>query len=91
MNVPTCNELCEQDPIKQESDPSWRHGTYETWVFRRDEDNTYWRASFRLSGDGETNELREGLAVISQVYPHTVQTTVYKDQPEDPAAGAGRK
>lgn len=90
---PTCDELAAYDnyedspdiePVSRHSDPSWRHGTRETTVFHRKSDSTFWQACYRQSTDGETNELREGLATITRVYPHQVMTTVYKAEP--PAA-----
>jgi hypothetical protein len=81
MNKPTCQELfdCEEDlqQVHRHSDASWRHGTEETVVFYRESDNTYWEAFYRLSTDGETNELREGEASIIQVKPKQIMTTVY--------------
>ena len=81
---PTCSDLCEESEttevyklVSQNHDTSWRHGTRETDVFHRESDDTYWQAKYRLSTDGETNELREGLADISQVWPQQVMKTVY--------------
>ncbi len=62
----------------RQADDSWRHGSYVTEVFRRESDSTFWKATYRLSTDGETNELREGLARIDQVEPYTVQVTKYR-------------
>lgn len=84
IKAPTCGELNDEDGVEQvyrHSDASWRHGTRETVVFRRESDGTFWRARFRLSTDGETNELRDGDAKISRVYPHTVTAIEYRDTP----------
>lgn len=80
IKKPTCEELCEEDGFEQvhrEADDSWRHGSYVTAVYKRASDGTYWEASYRLSTDGETNELREGLATITQVEPQEVKTIAY--------------
>lgn len=81
IEIPTCEQLCEEDGferVHREADPSWRHGSYVTDVYRRTKDNTYWQASYCLSGDGETNELREGLADILQVVPVQKTITAYE-------------
>lgn len=67
--------------VHRESDASWRHGTRETQVFHRKADDTYWQAQFRLSTDGDTNELAEGLATITRVYPHQVTVVAYRPEP----------
>jgi hypothetical protein len=82
MNKPTCEELFEEDgytSVYRKADDSWRHGSYITEVFKRDSDETFWAAHYRKSGDGETNELREGYARICQVEPHQVTTTRYRE------------
>lgn len=77
---PTCEEICEEEleSVEREIDNSWRHGCYIYEVYRRQSDDTYWAVSYRLSTDGETNELREGSAEISQVFPVTETITVTK-------------
>ncbi len=90
MKAPTHTDMTEAEwddslglaIVHRESDPSWRHGSREEWVFYRESDDSYWRARFRLSTCGETNELREGLADIARVYPHEVATTEYRDGEE---------
>lgn len=79
MDKPTCKEIWDEDYelVHRESDASWRHGTNEYQVFHREEDNTYWAASFQLSTDGETNGLREGYADIEQVWPVEVKKIEY--------------
>jgi len=75
--APTCEELDDGDGFERvhhETDATWRHGSYVTDVFHRKADDTYWMAAYRLSTDGETNELRDGEAEISRVKP--VQKTV---------------
>lgn len=76
---PTCEQLSDEELecVFRHSDPSWRHGTRETQVFRRETDGTFWEAKFRLSTDGETNELRDGGAVIRQVWPEQKTITAY--------------
>ena len=77
---PTCRQLLDEELelIDRKSDDSWRHGSYVTAIYRRDEDETFWRASYQRSADGETNGLREGLAKIEQVFPKEVTVTVYE-------------
>ncbi len=78
MEKPTCEQLFERDGYSQvwrEVEDGWRHGVYVTEVFLRKEDVSYWMASYRLSTDGETNELKEGLADIQQVSPRETTTT----------------
>jgi hypothetical protein len=81
ITAPTCEELWDEEGFKSVSriaDDSWRHGCYVKEVFLRESDNTYWQASYRRSGDGETNELGEGHATIIQVEPVEVKTIAYK-------------
>ncbi len=83
MSKPTCEDLFEEvgyESVNRESDDSWRHGAYIDEVFKRQSDGTYWLASYRLSSDGETHELREGHAVISEVVPVEVTTIRYVKQ-----------
>lgn len=84
MDDPTNEEICNcdlGDPVFVNDNASWRHGSYRTEVYHRKSDGTYWQAKYRVSTDGETNELREGLATIVRVYPHQVMSTVYKTVP----------
>ena len=83
MEKPTCEELLEEigcEKVYSESDTSWRHGSYETGVWHRESDDTFWRAKYRVSTDGETHELRDGEAeeTICQVSPKVVETIVYE-------------
>lgn len=87
---PTCDELFNDEGVKSvlcEADASWRHGSYITEVFQREADGTFWEAFYRKSGDGETNELREGTASIRRVYPFETTVTRYAAQPKDSPAG----
>ena len=80
METPKKEQLLEEDGLKvvsRISDPSWRHGTYETKVFCRGEDNTFWEVKFQLSTDGETNGLREGEYLIRQVTPQEKTIIIY--------------
>ena len=80
ITAPTCEQIFDEEGLKRvhnESDSSWRHGSYEYSVYHRESDNTYWGVSYRLSSDGETNELRDGDAEISQVEPKQVTVTQY--------------
>lgn len=80
ITAPTCDELFDEklgDAVMTEDDTSWRHGSYRSQVYHRASDDTYWMANYRLSNDGETNELREGCAEIKQVWPIQVTKTDY--------------
>jgi hypothetical protein len=80
MKKPTCEEIFYEVGLKsvcREVDDSWRHGVYVTEVYKRESDGTYWEASYQLSGDGETNELREGCADIVQVIPQEKTVITY--------------
>jgi hypothetical protein len=80
--APTCEQLSNEElPLADRKvDDSWRHGVRVTAVYRRDEDGTFWQASYRLSTDGETNELSEGLAKIVQVFPREINVTIYESR-----------
>ena len=80
MDKATCEEIYDGDGfecVDQEADNSWRHGCYMSEVYKRESDNTYWLACYRLSTDGEVNELGDGDAAITRVYPREVTTVVY--------------
>jgi len=80
MNIPTCEDLFEEDgyeSVHRDSDDSWRHGAYIGEVFTRFSDGTFWLAAYCLSTDGETNGLREGDADITQVVPKEVTIIKY--------------
>lgn len=79
MDALDCSDA-DYEFLDGKSDPSWRHGTYETAIFKRKADGTFWQASYRSSTDGETNELRDGSATIVRVYPKEVTTTIYEEQ-----------
>ena len=83
VEQPTCEQIWdgideEFTEVDSHSDPSWRHGSYMTDVYKRESDNTFWQVSYCRSGDGETNEFREGYATICQVEPKIEMNTVYK-------------
>jgi hypothetical protein len=80
--APTCKQLFNEElPLAdRKTDDSWRHGVRVTEVYRRDEDGTFWQAKYRLSTDGETNELRDGDAQIVQVFPREINVTVYESK-----------
>lgn len=83
MQAPTCEDLYnsrrdEYEVVFRETDASWRHGSYVSAVYKRLSDETYWMAQYRLSTDGETNELREGDADIYQVEPYEKVTIDYR-------------
>ena len=82
--APSCAALAEETypSVYRFADDTWRHGSRVTQVFHRAEDDTYWQANYRLSTDGETNELAEGLATITRVFPHQVMVTQYKTEPQ---------
>ena len=78
---PTCEELWneELEEVYRNSKIGWRHGTTESVVFYRESDETHWKAIYKLSTDCETNDLRDGYAVIRQVVPKQVMTVVYEE------------
>jgi hypothetical protein len=79
MTPPTCEQIFDEELQRvQEKISDWRHGARVSAVFMRASDSTFWLAKYRRSTDGETNELREGLADISQVEPYEVKTTEYR-------------
>ena len=80
METPTREQLLDEDGLERVSrvsDASWRHGTYETQVFKREEDNTFWEVIFQLSTDGETHGLREDDYDIRQVTPQEKTIIIY--------------
>ena len=80
-HAPTCEQISDGGSefhcVLTEADPSWRHGCRMAEVFMRQTDGTFWQVTYRKSTDGETNELREGLAKITQVEPRTVKVVKY--------------
>ena len=64
---PTHEDFDKLKRVHSEADPSWRHGCYMYEVYHREVDDTYWAVNYNLSGDGETNGLREGECDIDQV------------------------
>lgn len=76
--APTCQDIFEDklEAVHWDS-AEWRHGVLRMEVYYRAEDDTYWRARYRVSTDGETNELREGLASIVRVWPSRVTAIEY--------------
>lgn len=82
---PTHDQLLDEDGLKRvhrEDDASWRHGSYRTEVYLRESDNTHWSTTYRLSTDGETNELLGGTATIVQVEPYQKTITAYRQVSE---------
>lgn len=79
--VPTCEEILEEElrQVSRKLDDSWRHGNRVSEVYHREADDTFWSVKYRRSGDGEYCELREGDAVIKQVWPvsKTIVVTDY--------------
>ena len=79
---PTHEELMdygdEFKSVSREADDSWRHGSYITQVFNRKSDDTYWMVCYRLSTDGETNDLADETCAITQVNPKTIETIIYE-------------
>lgn len=59
------------ESVLQEIDNSYRHGCYVYEVFHRDVDDTYWSVSYKESGDGEENSLRDGEVKFSRVFKQT--------------------
>ena len=78
---PTCEEILEEvgfEEIHSEIVDKWRWGTVMFEVFRRESDETLWGVDYRVSTDGETNELREGIAEIYEVKQVTRTITSYE-------------
>jgi hypothetical protein len=64
-----------------EADNSWRHGCYITAVFERLSDHTFWEVFYRVSTDGETNELRDEILPVKRVYPKEITSIIYTNSP----------
>ncbi len=80
MDAPTNEQLLDDDgcvSVFSVDQSGWRHGVTTRQVWHRPSDNTYWQAIYRVSTDGETNELRDGGARISQVKPVEKTVTDY--------------
>lgn len=83
MEKPTCKQIIDNDGLvlvkKGEQDgPSWRHGSRREDVFHRLEDDTYWIVTYRRSTDGETNDLRDGLAKIVEAEMFKITINDYR-------------
>jgi len=82
VDKPTCAQMVDEEglaSVYREDDATWRHGAYVTEVFLRAADQTFWRAKYRRSADGETNGLADGSAKIVQVFPYDVTVTKYRE------------
>jgi len=79
MNKPTHQQLINEELKSEyrEVNHLWRHGCYIWEVFYRKDDDTYWAVNYRLSTDGETNELREELCDIIRVKPEECRKVIY--------------
>lgn len=81
------NDLLEE--IDDDIDDSWRHGNNHKTVFElydsktENTTGTFWKAIYRVSGDGEYHGIRENDFEFARVYPHEVivRKTVYKLTP----------
>ena len=81
VTEPTKDQFIDENGVKyvlRTAADSWRHGSYVTQVFHRTADDTYWQISYRLSTDGETNELSEGIYGCTQVQPYQETVTKYR-------------
>ena len=83
MDKPTHEELRESSwedngfkAVLRTTDDSWRHGVRVHQVFCRKADMTYWAVDYRLSTDGECDELAEGECKIEQAWAHDEVVTV---------------
>lgn len=86
MEEPTCEQLFDEEVVTRiqvSALADWRHGTTQTAIFYREEDDTFWRAVYRVSTDGETHGLRDWDAAISRVWPKQRTITVYETTPSD--------
>jgi hypothetical protein len=77
---PTCEQLWneELEIVKETILSEWRHGNVLSVIYKRNADDTYWRATYRVSVDRDYNELREGSATIKQVVPVKVEIITYE-------------
>lgn len=81
IQAPTQEDFLDEIGLKsisREAIDKWRWGTVEREIFVRESDNTIWSVTYRISADGETNELREGEAHIVQVEPYEKTITDYR-------------
>jgi hypothetical protein len=80
--APTCQDIYDEvdgyEEISTECIGKWRWGTVERVILKRTDDSTFWSATYRVSTDGETNELREGEANITQVEPYEKTIIEYR-------------
>ncbi|AKF13452.1 hypothetical protein PHIN3_189 [Sinorhizobium phage phiN3] len=77
MNKERFKELWYDDELEEvheDIDDSWRHGNNVWTVYKYGD--TYWQASYRVSGDGEYHGIRDDDFEIERVYPHEVVTKV---------------
>ncbi len=85
---PTASQITEEDEglevLKQEPIDTWRWGTVQEIIVKRLSDQTFWAATYRVSSDGETNELREGNARIVQVWPKERIAIVWEETENGP-------
>lgn len=76
--IPECADLYEEagyTEIETSVIDTWRWGTVNETIYQSDENpNEFWAASYRVSTDRETDELREGDAQIYQVEKREVTT-----------------
>ena len=87
VEVPTCECLFDEDGIEvvETKNDLWRHGYYRTSIHHRLSDGTFWKASYPVSTDGETNGLRDGDSdtTITQCWPTQKLVTVYVTTPPE--------
>jgi hypothetical protein len=79
VNKPTCEDIWNNEGVtKNEVNATHsRYGRFNSDVYRRVADDTFWRVEYHESDDDVVNELRDGEANISRVIPEEVTETVY--------------
>lgn len=67
--------------VHDETDDGYRHGVYKWTVYQYGE--TFWQASYTVSGDGEEHGIRDGYFDLTRVYPQkrVVTETIYCTEP----------
>jgi hypothetical protein len=84
VQKPTAEDVLDEalELVAAEMDDGWRHGVNVTETYKREEDHTFWRFTYRRSGDGDYNGLMEDSYQCVQVFPHEVTITQYLTYPK---------
>lgn len=67
--------------VSDETDDGYRHGVYKWTVYQYG--NTFWEASYTVSGNGEEHGIRDGYFDLRRVYPQKKVSveTIYLGEP----------